>query len=63
MDGHGEFLRFGPAVHSEFFPIAESLWPQSQQLIAIHCGSVAIVIMHNGTKSNSCALHLYLTPT
>lgn len=62
MDCHAVFLRFGPAGTENFSLWPKSFWPQSQQLTAIHHGSLAFVIMHNGTKSSSSALPAPPTP-
>lgn len=59
MDCHAVFLRFGPAGTENFSLWPKSFWPQSQQLTAIHHGSLAFVIMHNGTKSSSSALRAH----
>lgn len=51
-----------PSRHREFFLVVESFWPQSQQLTTTRRGSLAIVIMHNGTKSSFSTLSVHPSP-
>lgn len=62
MDGHAEFLTFCSAGSKNFFVVANSFWPQSQQLTAMHHGCLTIVTMYNGTKS-TYGVHSVFPPT
>lgn len=60
MDGHAEFLRFGPAGITNF-----SSWPnhfgRSLSSLPQSSPSLAIVTVHNGTKSGLYTLSTHRT--